>query len=147
MAGQTELDVFLAPYPDHVVQTMLESRAILLEMLSPVVELQIDATSAVCDGFAYVPNMRAAFVNTAAFANHVTLVFGYGSSLIDRENRLRGEGNQVRHIRLKSAADLRDPYITDLISQASATAIKPEAEVIPELIIKVYQGKKRRPGQ
>jgi hypothetical protein len=145
MSDTAQLEEFLAPYPDHVVKTMLEGRTVLLEMLSPVVELQFDATSAVCDGFSYLPSVRGSFVNFAAYANHVTLVFGYGVGLSDPEGRLNGNGNQVRHIRLKDAQDLQDPYIVGLIQQASDAAVRPQGEVVPDLIVKVYEGPKRRP--
>ncbi|HEY3783000.1 MAG TPA: DUF1801 domain-containing protein [Fimbriimonadaceae bacterium] len=140
-----ELINFLAPYPDHVVEIMLECRSILLKMLSPIIELQFDATAAVCDGFSYLPNAKGVFVNTAAYSDHATLIFGYGAGLNDPEGRLKGGGKQVRHIRLKSSEDLNDPYVIGLIQQASATATRHADEVVPEVIVKIYEGAKRRP--
>jgi hypothetical protein len=145
MSGTAQLEEFLIPYPEHVVQTMLEARTILLKMLSPVSELWFDATTAVCDGFAYVPTVKGTFVNTAAYSDHVTLIFGYGAFLSDPEKRLKGEGKQVRNYRLKSSQDLQDPYIIDLIRQAAANAPRPDGKIEPTLVVKIYEGPKRRP--
>ena len=140
-----ELVSFLAPYPAHVRDLFLAGRAFLLRRLRPVVELHYDATSAVGAGFAYTGNLKGLFVNFAAFSDHVTLVFMWGVKLKDREGRLRGDGKQVRHMRLASLDTLRDPYVLDLIDQASANAPRPEGEVKHAILVKVYKGPKRRP--
>ena len=100
----------------------LAGRALLLQRLAPVVELHYDATSAVCAGFSYTGDLRGNFVNLAAYSNHVTLVFAWGSKLGDPERRLKGEGKQVRHMRLADLEALRDPYVLDLVRQASDAA-------------------------
>ena len=142
-AEPAELIGFLAPYPLGVQELALEARSFLLKMLAPVSELHYDATSAVCAGFAYGSKTADVFVNLAVYPKHVTLVFGWGSSLSDPEKRLRGEGKRVRHLRLASIETLQDPYVLDLISQASNAAIrKPDWQ--PERIIKIYNGPKRR---
>jgi hypothetical protein len=145
MGESSRLEEFLAPYPDHVVRTMLEGRAILLQLLQPVVELHYDATSAVCAGFAYSSSVKDLFVNLAAYPNHVTLVFAHGASLIDPHGKLSGTGKQVRHLRLQSASDLKHPAVLSLVEQASLVAPRPEGVVTHEVIAKVYDGVKRRP--
>ena len=140
-----ELVEFLQPYPPEVQRLTLEARKILLEMLSPVVELVYDATNAVCDGFAYTEKMRDSFVNLAVYSDHVTLVFQWGVRLEDPEKRLKGGGNQVRHLRLEGAETLRDPYVVGLIEQAANNAPRPSTEVEPKTLVKVYAGPKRRP--
>lgn len=141
----TELVSFLAPYPASVRDLFLAGRALLLRRLRPVVEMHYDATSAVGAGFAYTGDLKGLFVNLAAFADHVTLVFAWGVKLKDRERRLRGQGNQVRHLRLESLDTLRDPYVLDLVDQAAANAPRPEGKVKSAIIVKVYAGPKRRP--
>jgi hypothetical protein len=144
-AAPTELVSFLAPYPAQVRDLFLAGRSLLLRRLRPVVEMHYDATSAVGAGFAYTGDLKGLFVNLAAFSDHVTLVFAWGVKLKDRERRLRGEGNQVRHMRLASLESLCDPYVLDLVDQASANAPRPEGKVKNAIIVKVYKGPKRRP--
>ena len=147
MSEPVELISFLQPYPREVQELVLEGREFLIDLLSPVSEFHYDATSAVCAGFAYSSNVRDIFVNLAAYAKHVTLVFGYGATLHDLEGRLKGEGVQVRHIRLtKGMETLRDPYVLGLIAQAVANAKRGQDPFVPERIIKIYEGKKRRPS-
>jgi hypothetical protein len=136
---------FLAPYPRPVRELFLAGRSLLLDRLAPVVELHYDATSAVCAGFAYTGDLKGAFVNLAAYADHVTLVFAWGAKLSDAEHRLKGEGKQVRHMRLADLEALRDPYVLDLVRQASDAAPRPAGEVRHAIVVKVYEGPKRRP--
>lgn len=140
-----QLIEFLEPYPPSVRELMLDGRLRLLELLGPVNEFFFDATAAVCAGFAHTAKTRDVFVNFAAYSDHVTLVFGWGASLTDPERRLRGEGNQVRHVRLKCLEDLSDPYLVGLILAASDRATQPAEPTEPCTIVKIYQGPKRRP--
>ncbi len=140
-----ELIGFLACYPDDVRDLVLSGRELLLERYSPVKEMHFDATTAVCAGISYIPKQSGVFVNFAAYPKHVALVFLNGASLVDPEARLKGEGRQVRHLRLESLEMLRDPYVLELIDQASANAIRTVDAVEHEIIVKVYAGPKRRP--
>ena len=142
----TELIEFLAPYPPDVQCLALDARAFLYDLLEPVTELHYDATSAVCAGFCFSDNPSDNFVNIAAFSKHVTLVFAWGVNLIDPERRLKGEGKQVRHIRLQGIETLKDPYVLDLIRQASENGVQRSPSFEPTTIVKVYAGPKRRPN-
>lgn len=141
----TELIEFLAPYPPEVQDLALDGRQYLFDLLSPVTELHYDATSAVCAGFCYSDKPSDNFVNLAVYSDHVTLIFAWGARLNDPEGRLKGEGNQVRNIRLKGMETLRDPYVLGLIEQASNNATQRSETFEPKRIVKVYQGAKRRP--
>jgi hypothetical protein len=140
------LATFLAPYPPAVRDLFLAARALLLRHLKPAVELHIDATSAVCGSFGYTESMREAFVNLAAYADHVTLVFPWGIHLKAPKKRLNGAGNQVRHMRVEGLETLRDPYVLGLVDQAAARAPRPDGKSVrPAILVKVYEGPKRRP--
>ena len=146
MDNPQDLTSFLAPYPPEVRTLVLEGRQFLLDLLSPVNEFHFDATAAVCAGFGYTVKVREVFVNLATFANHVTLVFQWGVRLNDPAKRLSGEGNQVRHLRLIDGMEtLRDPYVLELIQQASDAAPRSSEPFVPTVIVKLYQGPKRRP--
>ncbi|MBS1718168.1 MAG: DUF1801 domain-containing protein [Armatimonadetes bacterium] len=137
---------FLAPYPPEVQELTLAARIRLLEILPPdPCDIFWDATQAVCVGFTYTGNTTHNVVNLAVYANHVSLIFPWGVKLRDPEGRLRGEGNQVRNIRVPTLEALSDPYIAELIQQAVDIAVMPEHPVPAEPIVKVMKGPKRRP--
>ena len=137
---------FLAPYPPAVQELTLLARRELHAMLGPVSDLLFDATQAVCSGFSYTGEPRDNFVNLAVYSDHVTLIFPWGVHLIDPEGRLRGEGKQVRNMRLKGIETLRDPYVIDLIRQCQDRAVRPTQPIEPVQYVKVCDGPKRRPG-
>lgn len=141
----TELVEFLAPYPPAVQELTLEARLRLHELVGPASELFYDATSAVCSGFSYTGKPEDNFVNLAVYADHVTLIFPWGVRLLDPAERLKGEGHQVRHIRLNGIETLQDPYVVELIEQAAAGAAQPPEPIEPIKYVKVYSGPKRRP--
>jgi hypothetical protein len=145
-AEPMELVSFLTAYPPPVGELFLAARALLLRDLTPVVELHYDATSAVCAGFSYTGDVKGLFVNLAAYADHVTLVFPWGANLKDPERRLRGGGKQVRHMRVTGVETLRAPYVKDLIAQARGLAPRPDDKVEHRIVVKVYGGPKRRPA-
>ena len=143
MFDSEELEGFLIVYNPDVQNTALELRIRLAEIVGPANEFVFDATSAVCVAFGYTNQWREAFVNIAVYPKHVTLVFARGADLDDPERRLNGEGKQVRHIRLVPPEILDDPYIIALIHQAAKSA-KREDVTDYKLVVKVYEGPKRR---
>lgn len=142
----TALIEFLAPYPPEVQQLTLKGRELLFAMLAPVSEIFYDANSAVCAGFLYTDSVRDSFVNFAVYSDHVTLIFQWGVNLDDPQGKLKGAGNQVRHIRLDGIETLQDPYVMGLIQQASNQAERPSEPFEPKTIVKVMKGNKRRPS-
>lgn len=141
-----ELIEFLAPYPKEVQEFTLAARLRLHELVGPASDLFFDATTAVCSGFSYTGLPRDNFVNLAVYAKHVTLIFPFGVQLEDPEQRLKGEGNQVRNIRLAGLETLNDVYVVRLIKQAAAMAVKAQLPVEPVKYVKIYNGPKRRPS-
>jgi len=141
----TELIEFLSPYPVEVQELTLVARLRLHELVGPASDLFFDATTAVCSGFSYTGLPKDNFINLAVYSDHVTLIFPWGVRLQDPEGRLRGEGKQVRNIRLKSLATLHDPYIVGLIQQSAEIAVRPSLPIEPVKYVKVYAGAKRRP--
>ena len=125
---------------------MLSGRESLLKQLGPASELIYDATSAVCVGYSYTADVKGLFVNLAAYPKHVTLVFSYGAFLDDPAGVLKGEGKQVRHVRLSGIEHLEDPYLKALILLAEEQAKRPPVFIPARQIFKVYSGPKRRPN-
>jgi hypothetical protein len=48
-------------------------------------------------------------------------------------------------MRLADLRMLRDPYVLDLVDQAAANAPRPDGKVKHAIVVKVYEGPKRRP--
>ncbi|HEY6236276.1 MAG TPA: hypothetical protein VIW69_14350, partial [Candidatus Elarobacter sp.] len=68
--------------------------------LPGAVEMVYDSYNALVVGFGAEERPRDAVFSIAVYPDHVTLVFIWGADLFDPGKLLRGEGNQVRHIRL-----------------------------------------------
>ena len=140
-----ELIEFLQPYPAEVQDLTLQARIVLLDLLGPISEIFYDACSAVCSGFTHTGEVRDCFVNLAVYSDHVTLIFGFGATLLDPDRRMKGNGNQVRNIRLKGLETLSDPYVVSLVLQASELAPRPLEPIEPKVVVKTMKGTKRRP--
>lgn len=54
------------------------------------------------------------------YAGHVNLGFNHGSVLADVQHRLAGTGKRLRHVSLRTAAELSDPALTALLREARA---------------------------
>ena len=144
MFDTEELEGFLTAYHPDVQLIALEARVRLANIVGPAHEFVFDATSAVCVAFGFSTKWQEAFVNIAVYPKHVTLVFLRGVELNDPEKRLKGEGKQVRHIRLVPPEVLIDPYIVDLINLSGTRAARPEVVEEYKKFVKVYEGPKRR---
>ena len=63
--------------------------------------------------------MSEHFCYLAPYKKHLNLGFMYGADLPDPRNLLEGAGKDLRHIKIRSAAQLDDPAIRELIEHAS----------------------------
>ncbi|MBS1707501.1 MAG: DUF1801 domain-containing protein [Armatimonadetes bacterium] len=138
---------FLAPYPLLVQEQHRAARQKLATLLPECVEVIWDATQTVVTGWGFGDKTKDSFLGIAAYPKHVTLIFMYGVRLDDPERRLRGEGNQVRNLRLAGLETLDDPYVQKLIQQSVATAPTPTGDPTPRILVKQMAGPKRRPNQ
>ncbi|MBS1706769.1 MAG: hypothetical protein JST40_12935 [Armatimonadetes bacterium] len=136
---------FLTPYPESVQELAIEARNRLQEIAGPANDLYFDATSAVSAGLSYTGHPRDNFINIAVYSKHVTLIFPFGARLTDPELRLKGEGKQIRNLRLDGIETLNDLYVVDLILQSVQFAARPPEPIAPPTFVKVYSGPKRRP--
>ena len=137
---------FIACYSPVLQDLHRAARQRLLTMLPPVVEIIYDATQAVSTGFCFTEKTSDHFIHVPMYGKGINLGFNHGAKLHDPENRLIGEGSQVRHLKLRSLDLLDDVYVLDLIEQSMAIAPKSEGLTTPKTIIKVMNGPKRRPS-
>ncbi len=69
--------------------------------------------------------------------NHVTLGFFFGAHLGDPERLLEGEGNRMRHVKVKSLKEAGNPALKSLVKGAWAIA--------PDSIAKLKKRRKNLP--
>lgn len=145
---------FLKPYDPEIRDLALKLRALVLEEMAPCYENIYDAYSAVAIGYGTSDRLRDGIFHIAVYAKHVNLGFNDGATLDDPKGILQGSGNQIRHIMIKTPADIRRPELRAYIRRARKSALRDErklGEPAPEKpasvvsTVKAIYKKKRRP--
>src|SRR5436305_14191330 len=109
---------FLRPYDRQVQELALKLRALVLEEMAPCYENIYDAYSAVAIGYGTSDRLRDGIFHIAVYSKHVNLGFNEGATLDDPKRILQGNGRQIRHITIKSAADIKRPELRAYIRRA-----------------------------
>src|SRR5205085_657102 len=148
------LKKFLQPYDPDVRDLALQLRALVLEEMAPCYENIYDAYSAVAIGYGTSDRLRDGIFHIAVYSKHVNLGFNDGATLDDPKGILEGDGNRIRHISIKTIADLKRPEIRAYIRRAKKKALadaKKLGEKLPAKpngvmsTVKAIYAKKRRP--
>src|SRR6266496_6240043 len=95
---------FLEPYDREVRDLALKLRALVLEEMAPCYENIYDAYSAVAIGYGTSDRLSDGIFHIAVYSQHVNLGFNDGATLDDPKSILKGSGNRIRHITIKTAA-------------------------------------------
>lgn len=138
---QTEriLSGLLRDRPDAVVEIALAARKAVLKAAGRCSEL-IYETYCISNAFTFTGKQGQGFIHIATYAAHVNLGFDHGTALADPGGLLQGTGKRIRHIRLDSPADLKQPAITQLIVQAvqqgRELAAKKGGVAQPQVVVK-----------
>ena len=114
---------FLKPYDREIRDLALQLRALVLEEMAPCYENIYDAYSAVAIGYGTSDRLRDGIFHIAVYSKHVNLGFNDGATLDDPKGILQGKGNQIRHVTIKSTADLERPEIRSYIRRARKKAL------------------------
>jgi hypothetical protein len=147
---------FLKPYDPEIRDLALQLRALVLEEMGPCYENIYDAYSAVAIGFGTSERLRDGIFHIAVYSNHVNLGFNDGAALDDPKGMLLGKGNRIRHITIKTPADVARPELRSYIRRARKTAMADAlklGEQAPEKpqgvvsTVKAIYARKRRPKQ
>ena len=149
-----ELIKFLKPYDRAIQDLALGLRKLVLEELAPCCENIYDAYSAVAIGYGWTDRMRDGICHIAVYSKHVNLGFNFGATLADPKGILEGSGNQIRHISIKTAADLARPEVSSYLRRACEVYFddaRKLGETPPQRpkgvvsVVKAIYAKKRRP--
>jgi hypothetical protein len=144
-----ELLEFLQPYGPDITKLALAARATILRE-EPATELIYDAYNAVTTAFSFSDRLSDAFCHVAVYTTYVNIGFMAGARLPDPSRRLEGSGRLIRHVRIRSENDLRDPAVRALIRAAIARGREemvgePRRPSNVRAIVKAIYPKRRRP--
>jgi hypothetical protein len=145
LSPERQFATFLAKYTPEIIA---ETKAVLAAMrarLPGAVEMVYDNYNALVVGFGAEERPREAVFSIAVYPDHVTLVFIWGAGLFDPGNLLRGEGNQVRHIRLDGPETLDAAPVRALMTEAIARSARPFDATQPNRTVIRAVAEKQRP--
>src|SRR6266850_7357785 len=98
---------FLKPYDRAIQKLALSLRSLVLEEMAPCYENIYDAYSAVAIGYGTSDRLRDGIFHIAVYSKAVNLGFNEGATLPDPKGILLGSGNRIRHITIKTPADIK----------------------------------------
>jgi hypothetical protein len=114
---------FLKPFDREICELALQLRALVLEEMAPCYENLYDAYSAVAIGYGASERLSDGVLHIAVYSKHVNLGFNDGAMLPDPKGILEGKGNRIRHITIRSSAELKRPEIRSYIRRARRAAL------------------------
>jgi hypothetical protein len=142
--SQTQLDAFIDAYEPEIGALAREVLTKMRERLPGAVQMVYDNYNALVIGFGATERASEAVFSIVVYPRWVSLCFLHGAALPDPENVLNGDGKQVRHIRLESAAVLDQSSVRGLMREALERAPEPLDESSPgRLVIKSISAKQR----
>ena len=138
---------FLRAYGPAITEVALAVRQLVLTEARGAVELVYDAYNAVASGYSFTGRPSDACIHIAVYARWVNLGFNQGAQLADPERRLQGSGNRIRHLRITTAKDLKDPAVRSFIRAAVQNAVYPPAGAGPKpvSVVRAIYTKRKRP--
>jgi hypothetical protein len=109
------------------------------------IELVYDNSYALAIGFGPTERASEAIFSIVLYPRWVSLFFLQGIGLPDPEKLLKGNGKQVRHIRLEDPKLLDNPGVKKLMAEAQRSAIKPLDPTLKRRVVIKAIAKNQRP--
>lgn len=113
-----ELIWFLKRFDPAIRELALDARDLVLRVLAPSNESVLDVYALVMN-YGFSERMKDQVVYIGVYTKHINLGFYWGARMGDPESVLEGSGKQLRHIKIKSRADLGTPVIRDYLLRAA----------------------------
>ena len=128
---------FLKRFDPAIRELALDARELVLSVLEPSNESILDVyVLALNYGFSERMKDQVAYIGV--YTKHINLGFYWGARMDDPEGVLEGSGKQMRHIQIKSPADLGTPVVRDYLRRAV-----PEGAVRSKTVkTKIYPSKR-----
>jgi hypothetical protein len=121
-----QLAGFLARFNPPIAALARAARTKLRRRLPRAVEMVYDNYNALVIGYSATPRPSDAIVSIVIYPRVVNVCFLQGRHLADPAGLLRGDGNQVRSLRLDEGAAILDtPPVRALLAEAAAFADTP----------------------
>jgi len=118
VGGNGSFNDVIAAAPPEIQKIAQAARALLADVMPGITEVPWARQKIA--GYGVGPKkMSQHFCYIAPFKNHLNLGFMYGAHLPDPQNLLEGKGADLRHIKIRSAADLEQTGLRELIGEAS----------------------------
>ena len=125
LSAERQLATFIAKFDPAVAAVARAAVRKMAQRLPGATQMVYDNYNALAIGFAPSEKSSQAVFSIAVFPRWVSLFFFEGVQLADPTRLLRGSGRQVRHIVLKSADDLDQPAVKELMKEALSIADPP----------------------
>ena len=137
---------FMAKYTPAMAKEGRDVLARLRKLVPGGVQFVYDNWNGLVVGFGPSERPSEAIVSMLMTPDHVSLCFiQNGPDLLDPEGLLKGSGNVVRHVRLRTASDLDKPAIRALVKTAVSRSDVPfDTGTRARLVIKSIS-KRQRP--
>ncbi len=144
-----ELLKFLTAYDPAVGQLALALRELVLAEAPTANEFIYDAYNAVAIAFSFTDKWQTGFCHIAVYSRYANLGFQRGAELADPAGVLKGTGKLIRHIRIASADDLKQPHIRQYLRAAIKhnQQTTPKSKAAAKSVVKGVYPTKRRPGK
>lgn len=144
-SAKQQLAHFISQFSPEIASLARAALSTMRDRLPGAFELVYDNAYALVIGFGPTPRPSEATFSVVVSPKKVSLCFLYGAHLSDAEHLLQGSGNQVRHIRLESAATLKKRGVRALMNVAIGDAVTPfDATRRGQTIVRAIS-KNRRP--
>lgn len=151
--AERQLASFIAKFTPEVASLALEIRARMRGKYPSALELVYDNYNALAIGYGPTEKTSEAIFSIALFPRWISLFFLQAAGLPDPDRILKGSGNTVKHVVLKSTDVLEHPSVRHLMVEAVLRARVPfTTTATHRLIIKSISEKQRprlpaqRPG-
>ena len=133
-----ELIQFLKRFDPPIRELALAARELVLKVLAPPHESILDVY-ALAMNYGFSEKMKDQVVYIAVYTKHINIGFHRGAAMDDPLKVLAGDGKQMRHISIKSEAELGTPILRDYLRRAA-----PEHTVASRTLkTKIYPGKRQ----
>lgn len=139
---------FLEPFDRPIRDLALATRSLVLEEMAPCAENMYDAYSAVALGYGSTDRLKDGVIHVAVYAGHVNIGFNHGAELDNEKGLLQGTGRRVRHITIKSTAELRNPAVRKYLRAAyQLSGMKHNTRNLKGVtsVVKAIYARRRRP--
>lgn len=125
-SSDAEFRGILAGIPEPIADLALHARALIFDVLPRTVEVVWPQQRTA--GYGTGPKKRTEqFIWLAPHSRHLVFGFYYGTELPAPDDLLEGTGALMRHVKIRSDADLQNPELRRLIQVATTHRVPPAA--------------------